>query len=329
MSRTHPDPETVRAALTLAVRAPSVHNSQPWSWRVGDSTVQLYADCGRRLPHTDPDSRELVLSCGAALHHLRVALRAFGWETVVHRFPNPADPRHLAAVELRHAVPDPESVRLARAISTRRSDRRRFTSWEVPSAQVAKVMAAGKAPGVAVHEVEATGERTRLSRIFAQAADEHAHDPGYLAELSEWSGHHAQSYGVPARNAVASTDPRVRPFGDPRLPEAIVHDTDEASRMLVLATSSNDLMGWLRAGEAASAVLLSATAFGLATCPLTEPLELPRLREKIRADILGGFGHPQLMIRMGWAVSSAAAISPSPRLPLQEVVRPLESAATA
>ncbi|BEK95448.1 Acg family FMN-binding oxidoreductase [Nocardia seriolae] len=321
-----PDHETIRAALALAVRAPSVHNTQPWSWRIGDRSVQLYADCSRRLPHADPDSRELLLSCGAALHHLRVAMRSLGWDTEVHRLPNPADPMHLASVEFHRAAPDEESVRLARAISQRRSDRRRFTSWEIPDGQLAHLIEAGDMPGVRVHTVDSPGDRSRLMRAFQQAAEAHAADPAYLAELAAWSGHHADPEGVPARNAVAATgDPTVRPFADPRLAEAVLTDT-ESARMLLLRTSDNDLLAWLRAGEAASAIMLAATVRGLASCLLTEPVELPAVRERIRTELLGGFGHPQLVIRMGWAASSADPIPATPRLPLDAVVRPLEPA---
>ncbi|MFE5289982.1 Acg family FMN-binding oxidoreductase [Nocardia sp. NPDC056611] len=326
MSR-HPDPDTVRAALALAVRAPSVHNTQPWLWRVGDTTVHLYADDSRRLPYTDPDSRELVVSCGAALHHLRVALRAFGWEPVVHRFPNPAEPRHLASVELRPGSVDEAAVRAARAIAQRRSDRRRFTSWEVPSAQVSAIAAAGaEASGVQVREVDADGEHARLLRAFVDAATAHRGDPAYSAELARWSGHHADPQGVPARNAVASSDPTVRPFGDPRLPEAVVRDTDEEARMLLVCTAADDLNAWLGAGEAAGAVLLEATVRGLATCVLSEPLEITGVRSRIRHDLLGDFGYPQLIIRMGWAATSAVPVPATPRLPLHDVVRPLEPA---
>lgn len=154
MSNAHPDRDTVHGALALAVRAPSAHNTQPWLWRVGDRTVHLYADTGLRLPHTDPGQRDLVLSCGAALHHFRVAARVFGWDTVMHRAPNPADPDHLAAIEFRGAASTVEAVRMSRAITRRRTDRRRYASGELPAAHVAAIVAAGEANGVPVCDVE-------------------------------------------------------------------------------------------------------------------------------------------------------------------------------
>jgi hypothetical protein len=90
------DQRTVRSALELATRAPSVHNSQPWRWRIGDRSVHLYADHSRRLPATDPDGRDWIVSCGAALHHLRIALAASGISAIVQRMPNPSEPDHLA-----------------------------------------------------------------------------------------------------------------------------------------------------------------------------------------------------------------------------------------
>ena len=76
-------PADLVAALGHALQAPSVHNTQPWRWRLVDDTVELHADRGRHLVATDPDGRDLVLSCGAALHHLLVALAAQGVEVEV------------------------------------------------------------------------------------------------------------------------------------------------------------------------------------------------------------------------------------------------------
>jgi len=71
---TEPSLPLVHELIRSACSAPSVHNTQPWTWRVLDSTtIELYADRTRQLPATDPLGRDLAISCGAALHHLVVA----------------------------------------------------------------------------------------------------------------------------------------------------------------------------------------------------------------------------------------------------------------
>lgn len=97
-----------------ALRAPSVHNTQPWQWRVEPETVQLHADWSRQLIATDPDRRDLVLSCGAALHHLRVVLAAADQATSVERLPDPDNDAHLATLVLRSGSGDAFAAHLSR-----------------------------------------------------------------------------------------------------------------------------------------------------------------------------------------------------------------------
>lgn len=325
MTGIHPDAEAVRTALALAVRAPSVHNTQPWQWRVGDRTVHLYADESRRLACADPDGRDEILSCGAALHHFRVAARSLGWRTIVHRIPNPADPAHLAAIEFARVTPTAEDEELARAINRRHTDRRRVSSWETPPGDLATLLAAATEEGAGIQEVTAGAGRTALVSAFTRAAGQHRSDPSYRAELSMWSGRHAATEGVPARNAVpvAEDDPFIREFTEATLSESGVREMTEGGSLLLIHTLSDDRLSRLRAGEAGSAVLLSATVLGLATCPMTEALELPDTRATVQSDVLGGTGYPQLIIRVGWAEVAAGAVPVSPRRPLTEVVGPL------
>ena len=67
-------PADLAEAVERALRAPSVHNTQPWLWRINPRVIELHADWTRHLAATDPDRRDVLLSCGAALHHLQVAL---------------------------------------------------------------------------------------------------------------------------------------------------------------------------------------------------------------------------------------------------------------
>ncbi len=322
MPRAHPDRETLRSALASAVRAPSVHNTQPWLWRIGDGTVHLYADESRWLPHTDPEGRDLLLSCGAALHHLRVAALGLGWATVIHRLPDPAEPRHLAVVEFHAATTTPEAFRMAGAIYRRHTDRRRYASRAVPVAYV-EAVAAGAGNGVHARCINAGPARTELLRAFEQAAWEHTRDFSYGLELAQWSGRHS----APERHALLlAGDPAVRPFSNPGLPQTVIGDVDAADRLILLSTPRDDRLSRLRAGEAASAVLLTATTLGLATCPLTEPLELTGTRNRIRTNVLGESGYPHIVVRIGWADKEAGPVPATARRPLDEVLHPLDVA---
>ena len=93
----------------------------------------------------------------------------------------------------------------------------------------------------------------------------------------------------------------------------------DSSVVMALGTESDDALSRLRAGEATSLVLLSATAKGLASCPVPETLEDEEIREEVRTDVFGGGGHPQMMVRVGWAPLDAEPLPAAPRRPLGEV----------
>ncbi|ANI39610.1 Acg family FMN-binding oxidoreductase [Mycolicibacterium vaccae] len=329
MSGHLPDGDTLRSALSLANRAPSVHNSQPWRWRVGDQRLDLFADPDLLLPHTDPDGRDLMLSCGAALNHCVVALAALGWQSKVHRFPDPADPEHLAALEL-HRYPAAEvDVTLAAAIPRRRTDRRYYSSWPVPRGDIALMGARAARAGVLMRRVD---DLEGLTRLVNAAAHRHGENAGYLTELATWSGRYASTAGVPARS-VPGADGRgpipLRAFAGgvlPQTPDA--EGDDDNAAVLALGTVDDDRLSWLRAGEATSVVLLTATALGLASCPITEPLEFADTRDAVRCDVFGADGHPQMLLRVGWAPVNADPLPSTPRRDLSDVVAGLDESPT-
>lgn len=330
MDRGLPDGKTVRTALTLAGRAPSVHNTQPWRWRIGDRTIHLYADLSRQLPSTDPDRRDLMLSCGAALHHLRVALAALGWSTAVHRLPDPSHPDHLASVELSRHTPTATEIALAAAIPRRKSDRRRYSGWPIPAAHIRAITAAAAHEGVLVYETDGQSRTAIEDAVFA-ASEVHANQPEYLTELAIWTGRDVSADGVPAKNATipGSSEPGyTRSFAAGTLADPVSPD-ESAGELLVFGTTSDDPMSQLRAGEAMSAALLTATTIGLAACPLTEPLEISRLRTIVRTDVLHDMGFPQMILRVGWAPIAAGPLPETPRRMLDEVIDPFDRAATA
>lgn len=321
--------ETVRTALQLATRAPSVHNSQPWRWRVQTATQQprleLFAEPDLHLRRVDPDGRGLILSCGAALHHCVVALAALGWRAKVHRLPDPARPDHLATIELfgpdPGRLPEQVDVALAAAIPRRRTDRRCFSGWPVAAADIALMGARAARAGVMLRRIDGLD---RLNTLVAQAVVAHRTDYDYLAELTRWSGRYGSVAGVPAHSVPAPTAGAPIPgrlFADPLLAQPPGADpAEDRAVMLALGTEDDDRLAQLRAGEATSVVLLTATALGLASCPVTEPLEIAETRAAVRRDVFGVSGYPQMLLRVGWAPINADPLAATPRRFLNDTV---------
>lgn len=329
MDRGQPDKNTLRAAVALACRAPSVHNTQPWRWELGTHSLHLYADRARTLPAIDPTGADLVISCGAALHHLRVGLAALGWRAVVHRLPNPSRPDHLAAIEFQAREPSETLVALSTAIPRRRTDRRAFSSWPPPDAVLEQLVQRARNEGVEAQVVTGRARDELLIAIEKAAATQEA-DPAYRKEIREWSGvYPGASAGVPAANIPSGSHQygnlRMREFAPGELIQADQRLLGEdAGALLLLSTSSDDDLSRLRAGEATSAVLLEATAAGLATCPLSQPLEVVETRELVRDEVLDGASCPQLVIRVGWAAFNSDPLPATPRRPVIDLLRDQE-----
>ena len=316
----------MRAALELAVRAPSLHNSQPWRWRLDGSIVHLYLDAARQLRATDPDARELVISCGAALHHLQVGLAGQGRQVRVRRLPDPAEPTLLASITLTDHLPAPADSGLGNAILSRRTDRRRFGSWPVPAELIGELLELADLRGARLLPVTEPTLRRRLFRAIAVAAERQAADPALTAELAAWSGRNPGSAdGVPAAHVPepqrAPGQPPLRPFSHPQLPESTHDGEPEAAALLLLSTIGDGPLQWLLAGEITSAALLAVTRDGLASSVLSQPLEVDDTRAFLRRHVAGGgLWQPQLVLRLGWLPAGTPPLPPTPRHSLDELL---------
>jgi nitroreductase len=293
MSARFPDAEILHCAFSLTAMAPSVRNSQPWHWQVGADHVRLYVDPSRKVVHTDCERRDILISCGAALHHWVTALAALGWHAKVHRFPKPADPDFLAQIELSPQSPTEQEVALRAAIPRRHSDRRNYGPWPVQVRDVTLMGARAARAGVMLRQIDLL---PKLSAVVMSAVRKHA-DP---------------DVGTGRQDALAVRPPRVAP-------------SDDNAAILALGTEDDNDLAHLRAGEAMSLVLLSATAMGLTSCPVTECFEDLGTRDAMRADVFGTSGYPQVMLRVGWAATDSDPLPATSRRPLTETVSGLES----
>jgi hypothetical protein len=312
----------VDEVLEWACRAPSVHNTQPWSWRVHDTRIDLYADYRRQLVHADPQRRDLVISCGAALHHLQVAAEALGWSARVRRAPDPSDDRWIASIRLtRTAAPEngPETLEV---LGRRTTDRRHFTSWPVPQGILHRLAEAGSERGAQVLPIDEEATRARLERLTRRADLLQHRDPRYLDELASWV-HSSGDQGVPSSHVprpegAGTSDALNRRFTGGALPDPEADREPPADGMLLICTSSDDTVSRVRAGEALSAVWLLASRENLSLVPLSQSLEVPETRRVLQTEVLTDLAVAQLLVRVGWVPVARAPLAPTPRRAMDE-----------
>jgi len=169
--------EQVHSVLIAAAAAPSPHNSQPWRFRCTPGAIELYADTTRTMPDADPDHRELLLACGAALLNLRLAIRALGVHPAVQLFPDSNQPDLLAVVRLQGRSPaGPVDRRLAEAIARRRANRRPLAATTVPLSLLNGLRQAAKIEQAWMATLDAA-QLPILRILVAQAHDAQQHNP--------------------------------------------------------------------------------------------------------------------------------------------------------
>jgi nitroreductase len=309
---------TLVRVVELARRAPSIHNTQPWRWRLEGRTLELHADRSRHLRAADPDGRNLAISCGAALHHALTAATALGLDTEVRLAPDGPASTLLARVDLRLGTVPVNSYDLLRALQERCTDRRRFTSWPVPDDRLQNLAAAADEWGVrAVPLVDVT-ERFRLELLVSQAVERQAHDLRVAQELETWVDDSATD-GVPPAVLPEGAWAATNRFGPGLLPD--IGGEVEGSDGLILITSPHDNIDtWVRAGMALSALWLRAAAEGLSVVPLSQVVEVPETREAVKRDVLGDLSYPHILVRLGWQPISRSELRRTPRRPLEEIL---------
>lgn len=318
--------DQLKSLLNYAVLAPSSHNSQPWRFIIDGNTIAVCADRVRALPVVDPFDRELIISCGAALFNLRVALNHAGFAHTISTFPSDADPDVLALVRVcNDGYSDASLGTLFDAIPVRVTTRTPFESGHVPHEIQRQLIAAGAAENIDVVCIDSITRRSQIAKLIAEADHKQFADPRFRRELASWidprrhvDGMPAFAAGVPAlldfAKPLATSAVRMFDLGNGLA--ALHHQLVGASPLLVgIATERDDREAWLAAGQALERILLVAARAGYTASYLNQPVEIGELRKQL-AKMLDIDGEPQLLLRVGRGPHTRH----SPRRPLDEVV---------
>ena len=326
---TSKDPTPILAAqagylIGVAGRAPSLHNTQPWHFTVSGDAIELQADGSRQLL-VDPDGREMIISCGAALYGLRLAVRSLGYLPEVRLLPGPALRYPLARVLLGPAVPmTADERKLLHAVPHRHTHRGPFEPDPLPAPLFAQLQNDARAEGATLTEIDPGPASEELIALIAAAGRRQDRDPRSRATTGWWSrdvsstardGVPAHAFpAVPGRQAGALPQ---RDFDLGRSLGLLPADGPTPPVKAVLFTPGDSEEDWLYAGQALHRLLLHAASQWVFASLNSQPLEDVATRKLIR-DRLGLPGAPQMLLALG--VSRTA--HPTARRPAADLTGP-------
>ena len=294
------DRATFLSVVGCAVRAPSMHNAQPWRFRLTPDGIEVTA--------AGPAGWATRIACGAAVFNLRLALAVRGIATTLDRDPTLVRPCGAC-------VPTPAQVRLARAVVHRHSNRYPFSDRPVPPDARHALIAAAAAEGARLDFAGGPAAVDAVADLARRAARRLG---GSDAEALTWSRDgHEPFDGVPAAAGGPAGD------GGELLPRRAYRTAATAGTwtyereplLAVLSVGADGPADQLRAGEALQRVLLTATDLGLAVSMYSQPIEVPDLRVELRDTVHTG-RYPQMLLRLGHAPAAPA----SGRRPVEDVV---------
>jgi nitroreductase len=331
--------EQLSFLVNYATLAPSILNTQPWSFRIEDETIVLRADRSRKLPITDPSGRELTISCGAALLNLRVAARSLGYDNAVRIFPDNARPDLMAGVSFLGGADPAQDAPLREAIAKRRTNRSGFEPREIPAELLSEMQEAARQEGCSMRFLTAADEKQHVAGIVVEAEDALLGNEAFRAEMSRWVDRrisaeqdneaqqrlgllgvgatgHTPGSRFPQDLVVPMATAAARAF--PRLDEPAMARRDRIASTPVLgllATKHDGPEAWIAAGQGLQRALLVAARDGASSGYLSAAVEVESLRPRI-GEAFAVKDSPQVLLRLGYGGS----IHPTPRRPVRDVI---------
>ncbi|GAA0223359.1 NAD(P)H nitroreductase [Cryptosporangium japonicum] len=273
--------ESLRQAIDVAGRAPSMFRSEPWRWGIESHQLELRVDDAGPLAGVDPRGRLVTLGCGIALDHALVALAAAGCWASVDRLPIDERPGMMARITPTGTYePTSSDARLLRAVTGRRTDHRPCSPTPVPAGTVDRLRRIAESWGVYLTELEPD------DLVEFQVSDSRAGEVRHLRTAPT-----DETPSTPRRIPLRALCPEGQ---DVVLPGP---GRDRGARYLVLWSPLDDPASWLAAGEVISTILLGATAAELWVSPMSDVVETPISRTLVHS-LLGNRGYAHAVLRL-------------------------------
>jgi hypothetical protein len=317
--------EKMKYFVSYAILAPSGHNTQPWLFKLNEDSLDVIADRTRALPVIDPEDTELIISVGAALENLLVAMKYFGYEPIIKYYPDEGDNDLLARIMIgKKYEPSENDTKLFKAIPNRRTNRTQFAEQGIDGLILQKFEACVYDERVNLMIIKDEAKREDALKLIERGDRKQCEDKSFCRELAQWvhpnrknSKDGIPGYAFGMNDLISYAGPFFignLEWGD--IQAARDRNMVKGSPVLaVLECKENNPIDWLFTGMSLSRLLLIAADEGISASYLNQPIEVPELNMQLR-ELLGLKGYPQLIIRMGYGKQ----VKPTPRRGVDEVI---------
>jgi hypothetical protein len=296
-----------RELIRYATLAPSSHNTQCWNFKLEANRISIFPDLARRCPVVDPDDHHLFVSLGCATENLVIAGLAHGL-----RGNADFNPAAGSAVRIDFEPAKAIASPLFDAIPIRQCTRAAYDGQPLQPAQLRQLEAAGTGRGVAVLLLTARAQVEQLLDYVVEGNSAQLNDPAFMKELLQWI-RFSDGEAVAKRDGLFS-----RASGSPSVPrwfaapvfkflftptgenEKYAKFIRSSAGIAVFVSDASDKEHWVETGRCYERFVLRATAMGVRTAMLNQPVEVSSLRPQFAAALgIAAKRRPDLVVRFG------------------------------
>ncbi len=295
-----------RELIRYASLAPSSHNTQCWKFGCDADTISIYPDFTRRCPAVDPDDHHLYVSLGCATENLVQGGRANGLYGRV-RF----DPSRADAVTISFERAKPIRSALFDAIPVRQVTRGAYDGRSLEPAELRALEAAARGPGVEILLLTARPKIERVLEYVLRGNTLQMHDAAFMNELRSWIRFNdaeaiAKGDGLSTRASGSQQLPRWLGSAALKLFFTAKSENEKYARYIrssagiaVFVSAASDKQHWVETGRCFERFVLQATALGIRTAMVNQPVEVSALRPDFARALGIGARRPDLVVRFG------------------------------
>jgi nitroreductase len=291
-----------------ATLAPNGHNTQPWRFSIDGKTVAITPDRSRRTPVVDPDDHHLFVSLGCAAENMLLAGAARGMPGAAIFLDSDG-----GRIDLSLGQGKPDAGALFQAIPARQSTRSLYHGRAVPVDELKLLEDAARTQGVSLVLINDPKRRDAVTEQVIAANSSQMDDPAFMRELKQWIRFNpAQALETRDGLFSACTGNQTSPtlIGKTLFSRFFTKDEENRKYTAQMRSSAGvavftgdkaDKDHWVKVGRSFQRFALQATALGIRTAMVNQPVEVP----KVRADFARWLGapdaRPDLVVRFGYA----------------------------